>query len=448
MLIIIHGWSDTSKSFKRLGNLLKGEGVVSSVKHVQLGDYISLDDDVTFDDLTTALQTAWLKEGLPTKARSCDVIVHSTGALVVRHWMTTHFKPQSNPIKRLVMLAPANFGSHLAHKGRSFIGRVVKGFKSDRRFHTGARILDGLELASPFSWNLAQIDRFGSDTWYGPGAVLCTVLVGTAGYGGISAVANEAGSDGTVRVSTANLDPLYVTLDFADDPQQPTIQVKKPKGATAFARLPGVNHGSITLNKKASTEDSVLDFITEALKVTDGGFDAHLAKLRKHCEHARAEERGKRHTQAYQNTVIRVTDNFDAGVEDYFFELFAKRIASDGSSGAVDSRLTAIVQQEIFGKVHAFKGDPSCRSMLFNIDALQDRIMKANLPLFASVTAMPDAQKTKSVGYSTFGYDDIGSIRLDTKRLGQLFQPDRTVFIDMVIKRVQTDRVFQFKPLG
>ena len=53
--------------------------------------------------------------------------MHSTGALVVRDWLPRHFTPARAPVKRLVMLAPAYFGSHLTHKGRSFTGRVYKG---------------------------------------------------------------------------------------------------------------------------------------------------------------------------------------------------------------------------------------------------------------------------------------------------------------------------------
>ncbi|SDS43453.1 Alpha/beta hydrolase family protein [Halopseudomonas litoralis] len=177
MLVIVHGWSDTHRSFTRLGKYLAAEGIIPDVRHVRLGDYVSLDDDITFDDLIHALNRAWKSEQLPTDPRSVDVIVHSTGALVVRYWMTTFFTPSTNPLKRLLMLAPANFGSPLAHKGRSFVGRVVKGFKSDRRFHTGTHILKGLELDSPFSWQLALRDRFADEPWYGPGRVLCTVLV-------------------------------------------------------------------------------------------------------------------------------------------------------------------------------------------------------------------------------------------------------------------------------
>ncbi|MFP5378686.1 MAG: esterase/lipase family protein, partial [Vicinamibacteria bacterium] len=230
-LVIIHGWSDTYRSFARLGRELVSRGIAADVAHVRLGDYVSLDDDVTFDDLAHALQDAWTRQQLPRTARSVNVVVHSTGALVVRHWMTTFFTPSTNPIYRFLMLAPANFGSPLAHKGRSFVGRVVKGFKSDRMFQTGTHILKGLELASPFSWDLAQRDRFSSETWHGPGRVLATVLVGTAGYSGISAAANEDGTDGTVRVSTADLNPARVTLDFVADPQQPRVRIFDANGA-------------------------------------------------------------------------------------------------------------------------------------------------------------------------------------------------------------------------
>ena len=50
---------------------------------------------------------------------SFDMIVHSTGGLVARAWLTTHYRgrAQDCPLKRLVMLAPANYGSKLAATG-------------------------------------------------------------------------------------------------------------------------------------------------------------------------------------------------------------------------------------------------------------------------------------------------------------------------------------------
>jgi hypothetical protein len=439
MLVIIHGWSDSSKSFEQLVKLMVAEGVVAGVEHIRLGDYVSLDDDVTFDDLIHALKKAWADKKLPTKPRSVDMIVHSTGGLVVRHWMTSFFKATTNPVHRLLMLAPANFGSPLAHKGASFIGRAVKGFKSDRRFHVGAQILKGLELASPFTWALSQQDRFGGEEWYGPGRVLCTVLVGTAGYTGISAAANENGTDGTVRVSTAHLNPAMVTLDFATNPQKPTLSYQEAKGLTAFARIPEENHSTIVLKDKGPKSNHSLAFIKEALQVTDQTFPAFVMKLNNFSATVRASEASRRYTQAYQNTVVRLTDDMGAFVSDYFLEIFAK----SKTEKSVDNQLTRMIQEEVFEKVHVYGDNASYRSLLFNTVVLDNKIVTAGIPLFMSVTAMPDIGKTKSVGYSTFGYDDIGSIRISQSLLLKLFQHDRTLLVDLKIKREQTDKVFR-----
>ncbi|MGV8677709.1 hypothetical protein ACV356_31635, partial [Pseudomonas aeruginosa] len=75
----------------------------------------------------------------------------------------------------------------LAHKGRSFIGRVLKGWN---RFvgQTGTQVLKGLELGSPYSWQLADRDLFGAAAWYGAARLLTTVLVGNAGSSGRRAI--------------------------------------------------------------------------------------------------------------------------------------------------------------------------------------------------------------------------------------------------------------------
>lgn len=53
--------------------------------------------------------------------------------------------------------------------------------------------------------------------WYGTKQVKATVLVGNEGYGGVRAAANEPGGDGTVRVSTANLNVNKMEIDLASD---------------------------------------------------------------------------------------------------------------------------------------------------------------------------------------------------------------------------------------
>ncbi len=442
-LVIIHGWSDNSRSFKRLGNALVEAGVAKQVAHVRLGDYISLDDDVTFDDLTYALQKAWEGQHLPTEARSVDVVIHSTGGLVIRHWMTTFFRPETNPIHHLLMLAPANFGSPLAHKGRSFVGRIVKGFKSDRLFQTGTHILKGLELASPFTWALADKDRFSSDVWYGPDRVLCTVLVGTSGYTGISAAANENGTDGTVRVSTANLDALKLTMNFSDDPLRPKLTVAEARGSTAFARLPKENHSTVTYKDGGPKDPATADLIRRAMQVTDAEFDAFRQELEQLNAAARDAGSGERFTHGFQNTVIRLSDNFQAWVDDYFFEVFCRKPGKD----AVDDEMTRVVQEKVIEKVHAYDDNAAYRSLLFNTTELQKHIISVRRPLYFSVTASPEVKKTATVGYSTFGFESVGDIKVSAQQVQALFQPDRTVLIDLIIKREVRDSVFRLLPL-
>lgn len=442
MLVIIHGWSDTHVSFKRLAKQLLDDNVVGKATLLRLGDYVSLDDDVSFDDLAHALNRAWAEQKLPDTPRSVDIVVHSTGALVLRHWMTTFHTPASNPVHRLLMLAPANFGSPLAHKGRSFVGRIVKGFNSDRAFHTGAQILKGLELASPFSWNLALKDRFGQQAWYGPGRILCTVLVGTEGYSGISAAANENGTDGTVRVSTANLNPLRVCFDFASNPQKPTLSLQPANGITAFARIDEENHSTIAWKDRGPRNPLTRRLVRDALQVTDASFPAFAAALEQLNEHSRRYGAYRAHTQPYQNTVVRLDDNLGNLVGDYFLEMFAKQ----PDANKVDDEHTALIQQRVLDKVHVYGDAPAYRSMQFNIQALQQLRDQLKRPLFVSVTAMPDIKRTKTVGYATFGYDDIGSIKLTPALLDQLFQPDRSVLLEMTILRGQQDQVFRILP--
>ena len=222
-IVILHGWSDISASFEPLAKLLQAKMNGRDISIIHLADYISMEDEVRFDDIVSAMEVAWRRNDLPTVAGSVDAIVHSTGGLVIRDWLQRNYAPNEAPIKHLLMLAPANFGSPLAHKGRSLAGRIWKGFVVKRpkgsAFETGTHILKSLELASPYTWDLAECDRFGDrGEMYSPGNVLCTVLVGQNAGGAANAIANEDGWDGTVRVATASMDCARMRVVFPADP--------------------------------------------------------------------------------------------------------------------------------------------------------------------------------------------------------------------------------------
>ena len=110
-VLIIHGWSDTSASFRPLANFLAAHNYTPKV--IWLGDYISKDDDVRVADVGKRMGEViaeMMKKG--ELDASFDVIVHSTGGLVVRDWLTISYRDSADkcPMKRLVMLAPANYG--------------------------------------------------------------------------------------------------------------------------------------------------------------------------------------------------------------------------------------------------------------------------------------------------------------------------------------------------
>ncbi len=440
MLVILHGWSDSAASFKRLGQKLVALGVAPQVVNVRLGDYVTLDDDVTYADLTRAMMRAWqnepaLKDAAPG---SVDAVVHSTGGLVIRDWMTTYFTPASCPLKRILMLAPANFGSPLAHKGRSFVGRIVKGFNSSKPFQTGEIILKGLELASPYSFALAGRDCFARDAWYGPGRILATVLVGTKGYTGISAAANEDGGDGTVRVSTANLNAHKFSLDFSDTPSRPVPETTPMNGRTAFLRIPGENHSTIAMKDGGPKVDDTEGRIVEALRVTDADFEAYCDRLDALSESNRSKEAAETYTHGFQNTVVRLSDDAGADIEDYFLEIFAKH-----PSGNVDDRVTAKLQKHFINTVHPYEDNASYRSLLCDVTWLRENI--PDRELYFSITAMPNVkEKGNVVGYETFGWDDIGSFGATRDDLKGIFVPDRTLLLDIKLKRAQRDKVFGF----
>lgn len=437
-IVIIHGWSDSSRSFKPLERKL-ARALDRPVELISLADYESRDDEITFDDLVTAMDQAWTSKGLPRTRGSVDVVVHSTGGLVIRDWLARHYQATARstnaPVKRVVMLAPASFGSPLAHKGRSFFGRVVKGWNSKKMFQTGSRILKGLELASPYSWELAMKDRFGPSRFYDKGKVLATVLVGNTGFSGIAAAANEAGSDGTVRVSTANLNCVYIKADFSD-PHHPTLAMKKSKGKTAFAVLDRENHSTITAKGKLKN-DNTLNYIVRGLTVKDNQFDDWCRQLDRQNKQVMARTADESYTHGYQNTVFLVRDQFNAHVQDYFLEFYVE----DKDANWFEE----MFHRDAIRTVHAYGDDKAYRSVLVDCTTLKKRIDKEFEKMSISLTAMPQFSANKNVGYKTFTDEEIGAVKIARSRIGQVFQPNRTALVEVVLKREQADDVFTIR---
>ena len=246
---IVHGWSDTSQSFHDLRDFLVGSGYEAT--EIWLTDYVSMADEVRIEDVAKrmhAVINGALSEGRLTKP--FDLIVHSTGGLVAREWLSRYYPDgQGAPVKRLLMLAPANFGSKLASLGKSMLGRVLKGW--DNWLQTGTEMLEALDLASAYQWDLARRDLLdaggGGATPYGTDRVWPFVIAGTRGYqDGLHEIVNENGSDGTVRPAAANLNAIGMTVDFSQS-GPPKVSGWRWRADTRFpfVVLPDRNHTAV-----------------------------------------------------------------------------------------------------------------------------------------------------------------------------------------------------------
>src|ERR1700761_2938295 len=170
-LLLIHGYSATGLDFTNLYWALVDRKI--DVELLNVGNYISLNNEITIEDISEGLQRAISLTKL-NSLDEFDAIVHSTGMLVVRAWLA-HQKiaPGENQrlkrLKHLIGLAPATWGSPQAHKGRTWLGALVKGDKNPFGpdfLEAGDHVLDGLELGSSFTWDLAHMDLLGKEPYY------------------------------------------------------------------------------------------------------------------------------------------------------------------------------------------------------------------------------------------------------------------------------------------
>ncbi|MCP4668858.1 MAG: alpha/beta hydrolase [Deltaproteobacteria bacterium] len=435
-IVIIHGWSDNYKSFERLADYLR-KNLNTIVTTIDLADWVSMDDEITYRDLRYAMETAWRNHAVLKGKKKINIVSHSTGALVVRDWLTHYYTPDTTPIKRHIMLAPANFGSQLAHKGKTWYGRAFKGFKHG--FETGKFLLNGLELGSPYTWELAQRDLFSAKRWYGPDKIMAAVIVGNTGFGGVAAVVDEEGGDGTVRVSTANLNAAILTVDFTGDSGAPQLKFKNiPKALQiAFGVADGDSHSSVAFKAKDKSAiyqpsgPNTAKWILKALRTAPASWGDFVEELKQSNEalYRNASEKNE-YFHAYQNTVVRLSDDIGNPVEEFLVEFHRGR----KSTFDVDFFGT-VFQRRIIRGVHNYSGDSSYRS--FYLDVTSQQEMKKNW-LYLEIEALPEFKKKSSVGYQP-----LGRIRLDENMLSKLFVPNRTLLVDVKVRRQVSDKAFR-----
>jgi len=345
--LLIHGYSASGLEFEAWKDALAKSEI--DVTTIEIGNYISLNNEITIKDLGEAFDralrlTEW-SAGSKDDSWTFDAIVHSTGMLIVRQWLTSDPFAPGDPrsrvrrLKHLVGLAPATFGSPQGKKGRSWLGALVKGNRDlgPDFMNAGDMVLDGLELASRYTWDLAFRDMLGEKPMYdeGPGTPYVAVFIGNVGYSGISKVANSPGTDGTVRWAGCALNTRLVKLDFRREPHLMDAAGKPARlrisdWVTGRLECPiiavqGRNHGTIL----SAPEDGAVELVSDFLRnvKTADAYKTWLTNALAYGKDSLAamdkdSGSGGPGGAGWQQFVMHVKDDHGDGVADYNVQLF------------------------------------------------------------------------------------------------------------------------------
>jgi pimeloyl-ACP methyl ester carboxylesterase len=357
-IVLVHGYSDVGDSFKKWADILRAHQY-----DVRVVTYKSLVNEISVKDIAEGFEKVLHEQAGLDDRQPFDAVVHSTGMLVLRSWLARFAKRNLGRVKHLIGLAPASFGSPLAHKGRSWLGAMFKGNKDlgPDFLNTGEQILLALELGSSFTWELAHQDLVGSAHYYGPTKATPWIFVfcGTDAYSGLRRLVNEPGTDGTVRLAGCALNAQKVRLDLSGEPAEPNEERVRWTGfrdvECPLWPVPGMNHGTIISDPTPKLQKLVL----EALKVeslsdyTDTWFPMAKGET----------DAARDSVPKWQQFVVRALDERGDAIRDYHLEL-----SFSGPGGR-----SFVVQDKKAVKfdVHAFSPDPSFRCIQLDIGQLE-----------------------------------------------------------------------------
>ncbi len=219
-LVFVHGWSVTNTATygqmpEQLQQRATATGMSLTLADIWLSEYVSFDDMVTIGDLVRGFDHALRDLHLRDASFAC--VAHSFGAPVIRAWLQAqHDMPgrySTIRLTHLVMLAPANFGSALAQLGKGVLGKLKAWWDG---VEPGQRLLDWLELGSAASLQLNLATIHGVDPALD--GLFQFVLTGDRPdrslYDHLNSYTGENGSDGVVRIASANLNAQHAVLSW------------------------------------------------------------------------------------------------------------------------------------------------------------------------------------------------------------------------------------------
>lgn len=393
-VFLLHGYSDRGRSLDVWRDAL--------LRHGGRPDRIHT---ATFETLSNELRIADISEAFEAQVEALlghspdlqvSILMHSTGCLVAREWLRLHPSRRTN-LRHLIGLSPASFGSPLAHRGRSWLGAMLKGNRElgPDFLEAGNQILCDLELGSAFLWDLAHSDLLGQGAHLRRiDGTLVAIFCGDQPYAGIRRAINPIESDGTVRIAGSSLRARKAYLDLT----APGNRRRRARGRFFLEDLPssipppipaeGLNHGTIL---SAPTEELIADVVAVLRARTH-------AELTKHFESHRERSANWTHPSCggrWMQLVVRAIDDRGSPIYDFHFEIAV--VSNDGSEH---------VLQEPEMELHRNTVDSSVLVLHFDCDWIMRLSSVTGGRLVFRVTA---SSGTRRIGYLGYGSEKIAT---------------------------------------
>lgn len=437
-VVMIHGYSATAQAFDSWQQQLQQRGYTAD--DINICSYVSLSNEITIHDIAEGFDRALARRLGADRQQPFDAIVHSTGMLVIRAWLTL-YPEQRGRLKHLVALAPATFGSPLAHMGRSFMSAMIQEFSAHTSvfapdfMQAGDQVLDALELGSRFTWELAGKDLLhpapDGQPYYGRDATTPYIFIfcGDTPYMGFREFVNQPGTDGTVRLAGCALNSRQFIVDFTTRQPPPATRLQVAPWSNYDAPVHivhGYNHGSI----HQSPPDYLVDLVVEALRVASwDGEQGYTAWA----------ERAKALTlapetlpQQYQQFIVHAVDERGDGITDFNLQLV--HVGEDGAQ-----RIKAFDLDP-----HVYSSDASYRCFQVDLAELQQiderqitlRVIASSgsqfvgYRAFASSNAAASEQALAEVSLAEFT-----AAQQQTANPVSLFYPFTTTLIELRLTR-------------
>jgi hypothetical protein len=471
-------------------------------ENIFLGNYVSLDNTVSIPQIAAILAEEIRK--IAPHEEEFDAIVHSTGMLVVRAWLAYYYdqndraeahrlvkakasamglqmsavaaagdamlvgedgkeiaKKRLHRLKHLVGVAPATWGSPQATMGRTTLGELVKGSRKlgPEFLNSGDQVLDALELGSAFTWDLAHRDLLADENQKtidspesavlasgpyfgsGPDTPYVAVFIGNQAYSGVASVANDPGTDGTVRWSGAGLNTRKISLDLTQKPPGKKVSPwANDRLEVPILPVDGRDHGTLIGKPDPAMISLISDFFLhvddrdkyeawlkkakdatdsakQKMRLSQGGLKGFVAQLAKIAGPllsflSPALKGVGLATEGWQQFVVRAVDSRGEPVKYYLLEVFDRR----GNA--------YMPLNQLYLDVHAYRSDPSFRC--FHIQLPSGITADGRVLYLRASTQIQEAPKVQSDGK-----DDEQLIRIEAKDGFSLFCPFTTTLVEL-----------------